>query len=67
MVRCDFCKKKTSVALKCNYCTHELCVKCRGIETHQCKGKDEKVNDDLKLLDKKLTYKVNKQHELLCS
>lgn len=66
MGRCECCKKKVgSVQFDCKYCLLTLCIKCRHFEVHACKGISSKREDDLKMLDKKLEYKVVKQHELL--
>ena len=66
MVKCENCNKKVgSVQFECKYCPLTLCLKCRGLETHKCQGISSKIEDDLKTLDKKLDYKVVKQHELL--
>lgn len=66
MVKCENCRKKVgSVPFGCKYCPLALCISCRGFETHKCQGISSKIEDDLKTLDKKLGYKVVKQHELL--
>ena len=64
-MRCTCCKKKSSVILTCNYCPHDLCVKCRGFEAHRCDGVHVKREVELKVLDKKLEYKIVKHNELL--
>ena len=66
MGRCECCKKKVgSVQFDCKYCPLTLCIKCRNFEVHACKGISSKREDDLKMLDKNLEYKIVKQHELL--
>ena len=41
MTRCTFCKRKTSVAIDCQFCVKAFCVKCRLQETHKCANLEE--------------------------
>ena len=50
MSRCNFCRKKSSIQLKCNYCSNEHCMVCRFQDIHKC----ENIN----------IMKCNKQKEL---
>ena len=54
MVRCEYCKKKSSVVLPCKACQHSYCTRCIQLEIHKCANLDNVCNDDIKRLEDKL-------------
>lgn len=38
MVRCEFCKKKSSVPIECKACKLNLCTRCIDMSIHNCKN-----------------------------
>ena len=54
MPRCDNCRKKTSVPIKCKYCSKEHCMPCRYEDVHKCENIDVMKSDKVKILEKTL-------------
>lgn len=54
MVRCNYCRKKSSVSLKCKYCQGEFCTICRLQETHKCSKIDEMKSTKQQILEQTL-------------
>lgn len=61
-MRCDFCRKKTSVPHKCNYCVGSYCPSCTQLEIHCCKGLETKQQKELNNLKEKLVHVVAPKH-----
>jgi predicted nucleic acid binding AN1-type Zn finger protein len=51
---CDQCKCKGLLKLHCKYCTGEFCTKCILLERHNCNGLEDKHNNDISNLRKRL-------------
>ena len=54
MPRCNFCRKKTPVPLKCNYCYKEHCMSCRFEDIHKCDKIDIMKKEKQKKLENTL-------------
>lgn len=53
--KCFKCLKKTGLNFFiCKYCNHKFCSNCINLEIHICKFLDNKKNDELNNLKKKL-------------
>lgn len=53
--KCFKCFKKTGLnVFICKYCNHKFCSNCINLEIHICKFLDNKKNDELNNLKKKL-------------
>lgn len=51
---CDQCKCKGLLKIHCKYCTGEFCTKCILLERHNCTGLEDKHNQDISNLRKRL-------------
>ena len=61
-MRCDFCKKKTCVPHKCNYCIGIYCPRCTQLEIHCCKGLNNKQQQERSHLKNKLVQVAAPKH-----
>ena len=50
MVRCENCRKKTSIPFVCNSCNKEHCAACRHLDIHKCENIKEAINAKQELL-----------------
>jgi predicted nucleic acid binding AN1-type Zn finger protein len=51
---CDKCNCKGILKLHCKYCSGEFCTSCILLENHECTGIEQKQNQELSNLRKRL-------------
>jgi hypothetical protein len=53
MNKCEWCRRKKGVVLKCSSCESMYCPGCIQLEEHKCKNIHKKIESELLVLEKR--------------
>jgi len=65
MARCEFCRKRSHLDMKCKWCKKVYCIPCLQVEVHKCSNEDVMKNVQHSLLENRLLHEKTVGKKLL--